>query len=912
MAQYLEIKAANPDSLLWYRMGDFYELFFEDAEVAAKALGIVLTKRGKHLGEDIAMCGVPVHKSDEYLQKLIKQGYRVAVCEQLEDPAEARKRGSKAVVHRDVVRLVTPGTLTEDALLDQGQRNFLSAIFTVAKDSNSDSSGSIMDSATSVAIASLDISTGEFEVCEIEGRDLPGELVRLSPSEVLLTDALSADDGLSQWISIAGAASAPVPAASFDSISGERQLKDQLGVADLAGFGNLTRPVLAAVGSLLRYVDLTQIGKRPVLRPPRISGRQDALMIDAASRASLELIRASNGQKTGSLLAAIDRTVTGAGARELAARLASPIVDREKIEQRLDDVAYLVNQPALRDNLRKSLVGTPDMARAMSRLVFGRGGPRDLAGLRDGLKIAHACADTLRDTPDAIGLPFGLANLVERLAKVGTKISAQLEQALVDSPPHLKRDGGFVAEGYCKDLDSAHSLRDDSRRVMAELEAKYCADTDIKTLKIRHNNVIGYFLEATQANSKALLEPPLNETFIHKQTMANAMRFTTSELTDIEGRIASAAERALQREQEIFSELVALAKDQESDILDVANALGQLDHFAALAELAHLENYARPRIEDNCAFHIVAGRHPVVEQALRKENAAQFIANDCKLGEEGAAPAGFDEAGDQRLWLVTGPNMAGKSTFLRQNALIAVMAQMGSFVPAEEATIGIIDRVFSRVGAADDLARGRSTFMVEMIETAGILNQASDRSLVILDEIGRGTATYDGLSIAWAAVEYLHDVVQCRTLFATHYHELTVLQSRLDHVTNVTMDVKEWQDDIIFLHKVRSGAADRSYGVQVAKLAGLPKPVVKRAREVLERLEKQSGGSTGGSENALHDLPLFQTASHQTPDDQEAALPCPVSERIESLNIDEMTPRAALDALYDLKTMLDEQQKNNK
>lgn len=903
MAQYLEIKAANPDSLLWYRMGDFYELFFEDAEVAAKALGIVLTKRGKHLGEDIAMCGVPVHKSDEYLQKLIKQGYRVAVCEQLEDPAQARKRGSKAVVHRDVVRLVTPGTLTEEALLESGKRNFLTALFAVAKDVNGGAreDQSLIERGDNLAIASIDISTGEFEVGEIEGRDLPGELIRLSPSEVIGTQSVLADPGVSQWITVAGAAPTSVPTPSFDSLSGERQLKDQLGVSDLQGFGSFSRPMLAAVGSLLRYIDLTQIGKRPLLRPPRIVGQNDALLIDAASRASLELVRATNGEKRGSLLHAIDRTVTGAGARELSARLASPIVDARDIDSRLDDVAYLIDHEQVRETLRRTLVGTPDVARAMSRLSFGRGGPRDLAGIRDGLKIAADCAKALYDSRDAMGLPEGLAQLVSRLGATGDELKSKLDAALVEAPPHLKRDGGFVASGFNSDLDDARSLRDDSRKVMAALEAKYIAQTEVKTLKIRHNNVIGYFLEVTQANSKALLEPPFNETFHHKQTMANAMRFTTTELTEIEGRIASAAERALQLEHEIFSELTNAIQAHEEGLSELATALGVLDHVAALAELAHIEGYVRPVIESNRAFHIVGGRHPVVEQALRKENEAPFIENDCRLGDDDVAPNGFDETSSARLWLVTGPNMAGKSTFLRQNALIAVMAQMGSFVPAKEATVGVIDRVFSRVGAADDLARGRSTFMVEMIETAGILNQASDRSLVILDEIGRGTATYDGLSIAWATVEFLHDVVKCRTLFATHYHEMTTLADRLENVTNVTMDVKEWRDDIVFLHKVKPGAADRSYGVQVAKLAGLPKSVIKRAREVLKRLESRRDGAASHAEN-LNDLPLFQTM-HADETAESGAVSCPVTERLESLNIDDMSPRAALDALYDLKSL---------
>lgn len=902
MAQYLEIKAANPDSLLWYRMGDFYELFFEDAEVAAAALGIVLTKRGKHLGEDIAMCGVPVHKSDEYLQKLIKQGYRVAVCEQLEDPAEARKRGSKAVVRRDVVRLVTPGTLTEDALLDSGQRNFLTALFVKPRDDKASKEASLIDTDHGLAIASIDISTGEFEVGEIDGRDVPGELIRLSPSEVIATDEVLSDAGIGQWLDVVAAAPTPVPAASFESMSGERQLKDQLAVADLAGFGTFTRPMLAAVASLLRYIDLTQIGKRPHLRPPRIVGQQDALLIDAASRASLELIRTTSGERRGSLLQAIDLTVTSAGARTLLARLSSPIVDVGEIDARLDDVAYLIDHAQLREEIRTVLKGTPDVARAITRLTFGRGGPRDLAGIRDGLKIAAECANALTESRDALGLPNGLSKLVARCVAAGGDLRAKLDAALVDAPPHLKRDGGFIQEGYHSDLDDARGLRDDSRKVMASLEAKYSELTDIKSLKIRHNNVIGYFLEVTQANSKALLEPPHSTTFHHKQTMANAMRFTTAELTDIEGKIASAAERALKLEHDIYADLVAAVLAEDAGLSDLATALGELDHIAGLAELAHINGYVRPRMEQNRAFNIVGGRHPVVELALKKDNAGPFIENDCRLGPDDVAPDGFEELSDARLWLVTGPNMAGKSTFLRQNALIAVMAQMGSFVPAKSATIGVIDRIFSRVGAADDLARGRSTFMVEMIETAGILNQATDRSLVILDEIGRGTATYDGLSIAWAAVEYLHDVIGCRALFATHYHEMTVLADRLDNVANVTMDVKEWKDDIVFLHKVKAGAADRSYGVQVAKLAGLPKPVVKRAKEVLARLEANRGGSTSSADD-LTDLPLFQTTSNHddAPAPDEVS---PLETHLESLNVDDMSPRAALEALYDLKSLL--------
>ena len=896
MAQFLEIKAANPDSLLWYRMGDFYELFFEDAVVASAALGIVLTKRGRHQGVEIPMCGVPIHRADEYLQRLIRQGYRVAVCEQLEDPAEAKKRGSKAVVKRDVVRLVTPGTLTEDTLLDAKSRNYLTALF------RAPGSGEVgaLHLTAMYALASLDISTGEMETGEVTGPDLPGELVRLSPGEIITTDGVLADSELKRWIDIAGAATTPVPSASFDSLAGERGLKSQLGVTELGGFGGFSRSELAAVGALLRYIDLTQIGKKPVIRPPRRMGDGGVLVIDAASRSSLELTRSSSGDKAGSLLAAIDRTVTAAGARELSQRLASPLRDVAAIEHRLNAVSFLVAEAALRDALRERLRGAPDIARAVTRLAFGRGGPRDLGALRDGLEAAATCAGLINKAGAAMGLPQELERVVRNLSAANPDLSADLQAALADDLPHLKRDGGYVRTGYREALDAARRLKDDSRQVIATLEARYIEQTGVKTLKIRHNNILGYFIEVTALNAKALTTPPLNEFFRHRQSMANAMRFATVELSEIEGRIASAAERALALEDEVFHELTSAIAQSEQGLSAVAAALAEIDHLAALAELAVTENYVRPDISETGGFEIRGGRHPVVELALRQSKAGAFIENDCILGLDAAKPTGFDEETTARIWLVTGPNMAGKSTFLRQNALFVVLAQMGSFVPARVARIGVVDRLFSRVGASDDLARGRSTFMVEMVETAGILNQATERSLVILDEIGRGTATFDGLSIAWATVEYLHDVAKCRALFATHYHEMTALAGRLKDVGNVTMDVKEWQDEIVFLHKVRPGAADRSYGIQVAKLAGIPQPVIERARQVLELLEKSDRRATG-AEKPLDDLPLFAAARPKS--SAPKAGPSPVEEALAKLNPDELTPKAALEALYALKRL---------
>lgn len=916
MAQFLEIKAANPDSILWYRMGDFYELFFQDAVVASEALGIVLTKRGKHLGVDIPMCGVPVHRADEYLQRLIRKGYRVAVCEQLEDPAEARKRGSKAVVKRDVVRLVTPGTLTEETLLDAKSRNYLTAVFRSA--ASASASGDKRPKVTAVvALASLDISTGEFEVGEHDADDLQGELARLAPSEVIASDVALQDAGFRSTIAFSGASSTPVPNASFDSLAGDRLIKSALGVSDLQAFGAFSRAELAAIGALLKYVDLTQLGKRPVVRPPRRSGAGAVLVIDAASRASLELVRSTSGERGGSLLSAIDRSVTGAGARELAHRLASPARDLKLITRRLDAVQYLVEKDLLRHDLRDALRRAPDLARAMSRLAFQRGGPRDLGAVRDALKAALSAATLVKQSARDIGLALELATLVERLAPDGLALEKLLSAALVDEPPQFRRDGGFVREGYAAELDQVRSLREDSRQVMAALELKYLEQTGIKTLKVRHNNILGYYIEVSVNTAKPLLAPPLSESFRHRQTMASAMRFTTDELIEIEGKIASAGERALALEQDIFNVLAEAIHSAEQQLSALAAALADIDCLQSLGEIAVEQGYVRPNIGSGVHLEIDGGRHPVVEQALKAAKAGPFIENDCVLGREPVDPQaggtaqygpGFDDQATGRLWLVTGPNMAGKSTFLRQNALIVVLAQMGSFVPAASVRLGLVDRLFSRVGASDDLARGRSTFMVEMVETAAILNQASAQSLVILDEIGRGTATFDGLSIAWATVEHLHSQIKCRTLFATHYHELTALASRLSDISNVTIEVREWRDTIVFLHKVRAGAADRSYGIQVAKLAGLPAPVIKRAGQVLKTLE--AGDRKGKSGSALiEDLPLFaatRPGGHVPIEPQEPAVVLqlsPLVEAVAAINPDDLSPKEALDALYRLKQL---------
>ncbi|WP_371348471.1 DNA mismatch repair protein MutS [Ancylobacter sp. IITR112] len=883
MAQYIEIKAANPGSLLFYRMGDFYELFLEDAEIAARALGIVLTKRGKHQGEDIPMCGVPVDRAEEYLHKLIAAGHRVAVCEQMEPPAEAKKRGPKSVVKRDVIRLVTPGTLTEDALLDARRENVLASLARV-KGSGEEGDGYVY------ALAFADISTGSFRVAETDSARLAADLARIEPAELLVADAVYDDAELRPlWRTLP--AVTPLPKESFDGTTAGRRIAGFFQVATLDSFGSFSRAELAAAAAIVAYIERTQLGARPPLGRPQREASSEAMIIDPATRANLEILRTTTGERTGSLCAAVDRTVTSAGARLLARRLAEPLTDPKRIAERLDAVECLVEETSLRAQLRDRLAGVPDLARALSRVALGRAGPRDLAAIGRGLNEGAAIAGLIADAP----APAELQAAARALSGVDPALAARLTAALDDELPLNRRDGGFIRPGYHPELDATRALRDESRRVVAALERRYVEETGVRALKIRHNAVLGYFVEVSQQNADRLREPPFDAVFMHRQTMAGAMRFTSTELAELEAKISSAGERALALEQGLFDELVAAVTAETEAIRACAEALAVIDVTAGLAKLAVDENHVRPEVHEGLDFRIEGGRHPVVEQALRRDG-GPFVANECELSPPEGARAG-------RIWLVTGPNMAGKSTFLRQNALIAILAQAGAYVPARLARIGVVDRLFSRVGAADDLARGRSTFMVEMVETAAILNQATERSLVILDEIGRGTATFDGLSIAWASLEHLHEANRCRGLFATHFHELTALSQRLSRLVNATVKVKEWEGEVIFLHEVVPGAADRSYGIQVAKLAGLPHAVVERARAVLTELE--SADRAAPAQRILDDLPLFAALNRAPP----LAAPTPktdpvaaaVKDALATLDPDEMTPREALEALYRLK-----------
>jgi DNA mismatch repair protein MutS len=879
MAQYLEIKSQHRDYLLFYRMGDFYELFFDDAAKAADALDIALTKRGKHQGEDIPMCGVPVHAAEAYLEKLIRKGFRVAVCEQMEDPALAKKRGSKSPVKREVIRLVTPGTLTEDSLLDARSLSVLAALARVGRE---------------FALAWTDMSTGDFAVESLAPQELAQVLSRLSPREVLTPDVLLNDVAVSAALKELGPALTPRPSITFDSGAGERALKRLYGVVSLDGFGTFSRAELSAAGVLVGYLELTQKGKRPALKPLKRDAEAGRMAIDAATRRNLELTETLSGEWRGSLLACIDMSVTAAGARMLRQRLSSPLTEPPAIAARLDGIAFFLASEELRGIVRSALRSAPDIARAVGRLALGRGGPRDLGAVRDGIFAARKFCRVLDAARDPLGpapgeIDSAMVELGEGLNAVSS-LAGRLEALLIAEPPYFARDGGFIAPHAHAALDETRSLRDESRRVIAALEARYRSETVIPSLKIKHNAVLGYFIEATAANADKLMAQSAGR-FRHRQTVASAVRFGSDELAALAMKIEQAGQTALSIEMELFESLATETAAAAQSLALIADALAVLDVASSLAELAEARGFTRPMVDDSLAFRIARGRHPVVERALLDDNRGPFTANACDLtpGETG------------RLWLVTGPNMAGKSTFLRQNALIAILAQMGSYVPASSAHIGAVDRLFSRVGAADDLARGRSTFMVEMVETAAILNQAGARSLVILDEIGRGTATFDGLAIAWAVVEHLNEINKSRALFATHYHELVTLCERLDDVACATMRVKEWKDGIVFLHEVAPGAADRSYGIQVAKLAGLPKAVTDRAKEVLAALEE---GSEGHKPLArIDDLPLFAEAL-------KAAIPhAParsgkVDEALKAADPDSLTPKAALELLYELKRLL--------
>ena len=852
MTQYLALKAEAGDCLLFYRMGDFFELFFDDAKTAAQVLDIALTSRGEHHGAPIPMCGVPVHAAEGYLARQIKAGCRVAIAEQVESPAEAKLRGGgKTLVARDIVRFVTAGTLTEEALLEPRRANVLAAV---------------CDLRGSIGIASCDISTGRMELEECAADRLGAALARLGASEVVAADGW-ADAPLD---------ATPRPARDFASDPGEARLKAVHGVATLDGFGSFSRAMLAAAGGLIAYLDHAGRGSLPLLLPPVLRAGEAHLAMDEATRASLEILSSSQGSRKGSLIDAVDRCVTGAGARQLAEDLSAPLTDAAVIAERLELVGWLLDDPLLREDLRSVLRALPDVGRALGRVVAGRGSPRDLGQLRDGLSEARRVRDHLQTRQDR---PALLDRLLPALGGHGALVDLYV-RALVPLPPTERAAGGYIAESYDFALDALRQTSGHARRAIAALEAKYRGETGIPALKIRHNGVLGYFIEVPAKHADRLMSA--DSGFTHRQTMAGAVRFNALALHEEASRIAEAGGHALAAEEAHFEELTAAALTSRLAIAETAAALARIDVSAGQAERAAEGGWCRPSLVEEPCLAIEGGRHPVVETALAAKG-ERFVANDCRLGP------------DDRLWLVGGPNMGGKSTFLRQNALIVLLAQAGGFVPATNATIGLVDRLFSRVGASDNLARGRSTFMVEMVETAAILAQASERSFVILDEVGRGTSTYDGLALAWAVAEAVHGTNRCRCLFATHYHELSRLAASCEALSLHHVRAREWKGDLVLLHEVTEGPADRSYGLAVARLAGVPAPVLTRAKQVLDRLER-GRAETGGLAAGLGDLPLFAAAL-----EAQAAEVDALRDRLAAIDIDALSPREALDLLYELK-----------
>jgi DNA mismatch repair protein MutS len=874
MQQYHSIKEQYPDCLLFYRMGDFYELFFEDAIQAAAALDITLTRRGKTEGEDIPMCGVPYHAYENYLARLVRQGFRVAICEQVEDPSEAKKRGPKAVVKREVIRVVTPGTLTEDTLLEPRQNNYLVAL-------NKDTSIRPYE----FVLAAIDISSAFFSIESCQNDHLEEVLARLQPSELIVPDTLIQEQSLFDFFKQWRKQLHPLPASRFDFPNALKCVETAYGVSAVEGFGSFSKAELAIAGTLLDYVKLTQKGGLPSLRPPRRITTGEFLEIDASTRRNLELFVTTTGEKKGSLFGTIDHNVTAGGSRLLAQYISMPLGFCDIIEERLQRVDAFVQNSKLREEVRTILKEYPDMERALSRLSLGRGGPRDLAVIRDGLLASFKLRSVLEKTSNEALDP--LKN------QMGTHDSLveHLTRALKEELPVYTRDGDFIAEAYSQELDTIRELRDRGAAHIKALQAAYSEKYGIPSLKIKHNNVIGYHIEITNNHTSKI-----DTTFIHRQTTVGAIRYSTAELVELEQKINQAASQALFLELSFYEGLVKSIIEEAEFILKTAQAIAMLDVASSLAHLAKIKNYCRPLLDNSHDFDIRAGRHPSVEEALEGANEVSFCPNDCLMENH------------SRQWLLTGPNMAGKSTFLRQNALIVILAQIGSYVPATSARIGMVDKLFSRVGASDDLARGRSTFMVEMVETAAILNQATEKSFVILDEVGRGTSTSDGLSLAWAVLEYLHDQTKCRTLFATHYHELTDLERKMANLVCYTIKVRQWKNELVFLHEIVKGAADRSYGLHVARLAGIPPLVIRRAETFLKILEQ----SRGYQERKILDMPLFSTASTK-PIEMNEAMKTPTSKPVEpsflekslsKLELETLTPQAALNMLFEWKSLL--------
>lgn len=856
MRQYLQIKEENKDCLVFFRMGDFYELFFEDAIIAAPILEVALTRRGKTETQDIPMCGVPHHSCELYVQKLIKSGFKVAICDQLESPAEARERdGHKAVVKRGVIRIITPGTITEDNLLEGKTANYLLTIF---KQDNK------------FAFSYADISTLEFKTCEIALKEVANEVARINPSEIIIADSLILDKDFQPIYNEYKNKIVTFVDSFFNFKKTQTKLKQNYNIEAIEAFGNFTKGQVAACGALIEYICITQKREQITLNPPVNENRAEYMIIDSTARKNLELFTSINENGI-SLFKAIDKTQSNAGGRLLKKYLAFPSINPETIKERQNLIDLFLKNPELRKTTCNYIKQLADIERAASKIAYKRANPLDLYSIKNSLIIANSISKELQEINNS-QLKLLASNLLQ-----ANNILNLLNKALIEREIYLNQND-YISPNFHPQLKELYNFRNNSKNLIAELREEYRTKTGISGLKIEFNNVIGYYIEVTKTH----LNKISTEEFIHRQTMVNASRFITDKLKDIEGKVFSAKEQIELIESQIFTELSNEIITNSRDLKIVADALAYLDVVSSFAELANENNYCQPEIDNSKKFEIINGRHPVVEKNVEKLTGNPFIANNCKLENS------------QKLWLITGPNMAGKSTFLRQNALIAIMAQIGSFVPAESASIGIIDRVFSRVGAGDDLAQGRSTFLVEMIETATILNQATDRSLIILDEIGRGTSTYDGLAIAWSCLEYIHDNLKCRTIFATHYHELTELSNKLKSLKCYTTTVKEWEGKVIFMHKLAPGIADRSYGINVAELAGIPPTVITRAKSVLHELHDQYQ-TNENSENKMIDL--FNYKNYHSNNSELKTF-------ITKINPDELTPKEALETIYQLKKLL--------
>ncbi|HAG53094.1 MAG TPA: DNA mismatch repair protein MutS [Alphaproteobacteria bacterium] len=862
MKQYLELKAKYPKFLLFYRMGDFYELFQDDAKTAASVLGITLTQRRSSKDVDgVPMCGVPFHAAEGYIAKLVRNGFKVALCEQVESPAQAKKeRGASALVKRDVVRLFTAGTLTEESMLSPTENNYVL---------------SVIKNMSEYVIAWLDISAGSFNYSKVAYDDISTEICRIAPSEIILSESL-AEKLVTDFPELDYNKFTEKYHDYFNHSRCEDLIKKTYKVDTLQGFGIADKGEVIACGTLLQYIAETQMRDVDNLSKPTELKSNAILHIDAQSRANLEIMRTTRGEIKGSLFDAINYTLTPFGNRKLQEFLATPLQDLNIINHRLDAVEELLKKLLVKQDLMSDLKLFGDFERSLSRIAYDRASPRDLLVIKNAAKLFNPLAEKLDELDGAI-----FAQIANSLRGF-EELEILLDKALLDEDlPLLARDGNFIKAGFCAEFDKYKSLSTNGLTMLRNLEAAEQEKLGISTLKVKYNKVWGYFIEVTKQYADKIPEH-----YIHRQTTTNAMRFTISELMDLEREISSSGSLSLERELQLFKLITDSVMGIHGKLMNAAGGLAELDVFCSSSTLAEKKNYVRPELTTGLDFDIKKGRHPVIEKTV--EN---FIPNNAELT-------------DSKLWLITGPNMAGKSTFLRQNAIIALLAHVGLFVPAESAKIGLVDRIFTRVGASDDLSKGQSTFMVEMVETANILNNATERSFVILDEIGRGTATFDGLSIAWGCVEHLVKKNKSRGLFATHYHELTVLQDSFDKIENHHVKVKEWDGEVVFLHEVGEGASPGSYGIHVAKIAGLPKTATNRAQKILATLEStkliDANGKVSTADNSMD---LFSMANFSEPEviiekDEKAER---LKQVIADINVDDLTPREALDYLYSLK-----------